>query len=94
MEYLPTNDETIINTIFQRINKNTARLTRQELRHARFGGEFISVAEELTDFLFRALPDGFPRLEKQLRSEIKDIEFVANLLLFLEDGIKGIPKTN
>jgi hypothetical protein len=89
IEYLPTNDETIINTIFQRINKNTARLTRQELRHARFGGQFISVAEELTDFLFRVLPDGFPRLEKQSRSQMKDVEFVANLLLSLEDGIKG-----
>lgn len=33
IEYLPTNEETIINSIFQRINKNTARLTRQELRH-------------------------------------------------------------
>lgn len=89
IEYLPTNDETIINTIFQRINKNTARLTRQELRHARFGGHFISVAEELSEHLFRNLPEGFPRIEAQSRNQMKDVELTANLLLFLEEGIRG-----
>ena len=59
IEYLPTNEETIINSIFQRINKNTARLTRQELRHARYGGLFISAAEELSEQLFDKLPEGF-----------------------------------
>lgn len=89
IEYLPTNDETIINTIFQRINKNTARLTRQELRHAKYGGEFISVAEDLTEYLFTVLPEGFPRIERQSKKQMKDVELVANLLLYLEDGIKG-----
>lgn len=89
IEYLPANDETIIDTIFQRINKNTARLTRQELRHARFGGAFITAAEELTDHLFKTLPEGFPRIESQSRKQMKDVELVANLLLFLEEGIRG-----
>jgi len=89
IEYLPTNEETIINGIFQRINKNTARLTRQELRHARFGGQFITTAEELAEQLFKSLPEGFPRLEAQSRKQMKDVEFVANLLLSLEDGIRG-----
>lgn len=47
VEYLPTNEETIINTIFERINRNTAKLTRQELRHARFSGAFVTTAEDL-----------------------------------------------
>lgn len=89
IEYLPTNDETIINTIFQRINKNTARLTRQELRHARFGGTFITAAEELSEQAFRSLPEGFPRIESQSRKQMKDVELVASLMLFLEDGIRG-----
>ena len=89
IEYLPTNEETIINGIFQRINKNTARLTRQELRHARFGGLFITSAEELAEQMFKALPDGFPRLEAQSRKQMKDVELVANLLLALEEGIRG-----
>jgi uncharacterized protein with ParB-like and HNH nuclease domain len=89
IEYLPTNDETIINTIFQRINKNTARLTRQELRHARFGGQFITAAEELSENVFKTLPEGFPRIESQSRKQMKDVELVANLLLFLEEGVRG-----
>src|SRR5947209_515469 len=34
IEYLPTNDEAIIDSIFDRLNRNVARLTPQELRHA------------------------------------------------------------
>src|SRR5262249_18514188 len=45
VEYLPTNDEQIINGIFDRLNRNVVRLTPQELRHARFDGRFISQAE-------------------------------------------------
>jgi hypothetical protein len=89
IEYLPTNEETIINTIFQRINKNTSRLTRQELRHAKFGGPFISAVEELTEQMFSTLPEGFPRIESQSRKQMKDVELVANLLLYFEDGIRG-----
>jgi len=81
IEYLPTNEETIINGIFQRINKNTARLTRQELRHARFGGQFITAAEELAEQMFKLFPENFPRLEAQSRKQMKDVELVANLLL-------------
>jgi hypothetical protein len=89
VEYLPTNDETVINTIFQRINKNTSKLTRQELRHARFGGPFISAAEELTEFMFEALPQFFPRIQNQSRKQMKDVELVANLLLAIEHGPRG-----
>jgi hypothetical protein len=40
VEFIPSEDETLINTIFDRINRNVAKLTRQELRHAKFGGHF------------------------------------------------------
>ena len=89
VEYLPTNDETIINTIFQRINKNTARLTRQELRHARFGGQFIKAAEELSEWLPKRLPEGFPRVEGQAKKQMKEVELVAGLLLAIESGIRA-----
>ena len=86
VEYLPTNDETIINSVFERINRNTAKLTRQELRHARFSGPFISLAEEMTDRMAKTLPEGFPRIESQSRKQMKDVELVANLLLFFTEG--------
>ena len=89
VEYLPTNDETIINSIFERINKNTAKLTRQELRHARFSGAFISVAEEMAERMVKILPESFPRIESQSRKQMKDVELVANLLFFFEEGVRG-----
>lgn len=89
VEYLPTNEETVINGIFERINKNTAKLTRQELRHARLSGLFISLAEDMAELMFKKLPDGFPRLESQSRKQMKDVELVANLLLYFEDGPRG-----
>ncbi|MGJ5820207.1 DUF262 domain-containing protein [Paludibaculum fermentans] len=89
IEYLPTNNETIINTIFERINKNVARLTRQELRHARLNGIFITTVEELAEYLDATLPEGFPRVEGQARKQMKDVELVANILLSLERGVKS-----
>lgn len=88
-EYLPTNEETIVNTIFERINKNTAKLTRQELRHARFGGLFITLVEEMAELMAATLPEGFPRIESRSRKQMKDVELAANLLLFFEEGIQG-----
>lgn len=89
VEYLPTNDETIINNIFDRINRNVAKLTSQELRHAKYSGEFITVCEELTELLFNELPDYFPQIAKKSMSQMKDVEFVSQILLRLETEPKG-----
>jgi hypothetical protein len=89
VEYLPTNEEAIVNGIFERINKNTAKLTRQELRHARLSGLFVTFAEEMADLMAKTLPEGFPRFESQSRKQMKDVELVANVLLYLEDGVRG-----
>jgi Protein of unknown function DUF262 len=87
VEYLPTSDENAINNIFDRINRNVAKLTPQELRHARFDGAFIATAEKLAAWLGR-VPE-FPRITQSSRDQMKDVEFVANLLLLLEEGPKG-----
>jgi len=89
VEYLPTNEESVINGIFERINTNTAKLTRQELRHARLSGRFITAAEDMTEYMTKALPEGFPRLQSQSRKQMKDVELVANLLLYFEEGPRG-----
>jgi hypothetical protein len=89
VEYLPTNEEALINGIFERINKNTAKLTRQELRHARFSGLFITSAEQLADWMLKKLPENFPRFDSQSRKQMKDVELVASLLLLLEEGVSG-----
>ena len=86
VESLPSTDEHIIGDIFDRINRNTARLTEQELRHARFSGEFITEAEQLVDYMASTLPANFPNIAPQSRRQMKDVEFVAELLLLLEQG--------
>ena len=89
VEYVPTDDEKVINGIFDRINRNVAKLTQQELRHARLAGEFISSAENLAAWMVDSLPKNFPRFASQSRSQMKDVEFVSLLMLLLEEGPKG-----
>lgn len=88
VEYVPSDDEEIINGIFDRINRNVAKLTQQELRHARLDGEFITAAEDQTQWLAETLPS-MPRFAPQSKKQMKDVEFVALLFLLLEDGPKG-----
>lgn len=89
VEYLPTNDETIINNIFDRINRNVAKLTSQELRHAKYSGEFINACEELTEFMLIEFPYYFPQIAKKSMSQMKDVELVSQILLRFETEPKG-----
>lgn len=88
VEYLPTSAENVINDIFDRINKNVAKLTPQELRHARFSGQFTQACEELAEWLGRELPD-FPRISAQSKRQMKDVQLVADFLLMIENGPRG-----
>lgn len=89
VESVPSTDEKIINDIFDRINRNVSKLTPQELRHARFDGVFITTVEQLTDWMLSVLPPNFPSIPSKSRKEMKDVEFVTRLLLFLEEGVKS-----
>jgi hypothetical protein len=89
VEYIPTEDETIIDNVFDRINRNTAKLTAQELRHAKYSGEFISTAEELSEWMAREMSDTFPNIAPKSRRQMKDVELVAHILLLLERGPRG-----
>jgi hypothetical protein len=89
VEYVPTDDESIINGIFDRINRNVAKLTPQELRHAKLDGVFIGAAESLSDWISEVLPKNIPRFASQSKKQMKDVEFVALLLLLLEEGPRG-----
>lgn len=89
VEYIPTDEESVINNIFDRINRNTVRLTAQELRHARFGGRFITSAEELAESVRQQLPQDFPSIAVQSRNQMKDVELIALLLLLVEVGPHG-----
>ncbi|MCP9629161.1 DUF262 domain-containing protein [Rhodopseudomonas palustris] len=86
VEFIPQESEAIISDIFDRINRNVARLSPQELRHARFGGAFISEIEAKTEWMFETLPNNFPYITRRSRGQMKDVEFVAQLFLFIENG--------
>ena len=87
IEYIPTEDETLINEIFDRINRNVAKLSAQELRHAKMDGIFINEAERLAEWMNERLPRNFPSIPDRYKRQIKDVEFVSLLLLFLEQGL-------
>lgn len=89
IEFLPTIDESALSNIFDRINRNVARLTQQELRHARFDGAFASKVEDLTAYLEEVMPKDFPRIAAASRRQMKDAELVAQLLLLIERGIES-----
>jgi len=89
IEFLPSTDEGTLNNIFDRINRNVAKLTPQELRHAKYSGVFATKAEELAELLEELLPKDFPRIAPNSRRQMKDVELVAQLLLLTEKGIES-----
>jgi len=89
IEYLPNTEANVLNSIFDRINRNVAKLSRQELRHAKYDGRFIIVAESLTKYMLSNLPDRFPQISASSVRQMKDVEFVSLLLLLLEEGNKA-----
>ena len=92
IEYLPSSDEQIIGNIFDRINRNVSKLTSQELRNAKFSGDFISLAEKMANWMFDYLGENnkqFPNINATSKKQMKDVEMVAQLLLFLEEGAKS-----
>jgi uncharacterized protein with ParB-like and HNH nuclease domain len=89
VEFIPTEDASVINAIFDRINRNVSKLSFQELRHAKFSGQFAEEVERLTEWAEATLPS-FPNIAAQSRRQMKDSEFVAQLLLFMEKGVASL----
>ena len=89
IEFLPSTDEGTLNNIFDRINRNVAKLTPQELRHAKYSGVFATKAEELSELLEDLLPRDFPRITSNSRRQMKGVELVAQLLLLTEKGVES-----
>lgn len=87
IEFLPSTDEGTLNNIFDRINRNVAKLTPQELRHAKYSGVFATAAERLAEQMESVLPRDLPRIAPASRRQMKDVEFVVQLLLLTEGGV-------
>lgn len=87
VQYLLTNDPTVISNMFDRMNRNVARLSAQELRHASFRGKFMMAVEEQAAWLASRLP-GIPHILPTSQAQMKDHEFVASMLLMYDAGAR------
>jgi hypothetical protein len=82
VEMLSSVEGTLVNEIFDRFNRNSRKLERQELRHARYDGWFIQVAEEESE------KDEWQKLKIVTRARakrMKDVQFISELLLITLD---------
>lgn len=85
IEYLKTTNRSELNQSFDRLNRNVAKLNKQELRHARHAGAFISYVTQLSDDPFwKYMGISTPsRIRRML-----DIEYVSEIFLVVMHGIK------
>lgn len=85
IEYLKTKNRTDLNESFDRLNRNVARLNKQELRHARHAGAFITYVTQLSDDPFWKYMgiSTTSRIRRML-----DIEYVSEIFLVVMHGIK------
>lgn len=85
IEYLKGKDRADFNQCFDRLNRNVARLNKQELRHARYAGAFITYVTQLSDDPF------WHDMGQSTTSRIRrmlDIEYVSEIFLVVMHGIK------
>jgi len=80
-------DLVVVNDIFDRLNRNARKLARQELRHAKFEGWLISLAESESD---REEWREFGVVTNTRAKRMADSQFISELLLvLLENKIMG-----
>jgi hypothetical protein len=87
VEMIDIVEGTVVNEVFDRLNRNARKLTPQELRHAKFDGWLITVVEsEAQKEEWRALGVSTPaRVTRMV-----DSQFISELMLvILEGGVMG-----
>lgn len=78
----PTDDQ--IRDLYARVNKYTVQLNKQELRKADFPGDFIALAEELSEMEFFEKSKIF---SVKQRRRMLDVEYIEELLSVMLEGI-------
>ena len=79
----PTDEE--IRDLYSRVNKYTVQLNKQELRRADFPGDFIHLAEELSENRFFEEARIF---SVKQRRRMLDVEYIEELLTIILKGIQ------
>lgn len=79
IEYVDTNQIDIVNSIFDRLNRNGEPLTNQELRNAKFhNSDFYKLVEKCSKIEFWQHP-----LSKLERNRLEHHEFISELLFVI-----------
>lgn len=83
VEMIDVVEGTVVNEVFDRLNRNARKLTRQELRHAKFEGWFITEVEaEAAREEWRLL--GIVTTARAKR--MVDTQFISELMLVILEG--------
>lgn len=84
IEYIDTSDKSIIDSIFDRLNRNGEPLTGQELRNANYYGSYLlnSVEESSRN------PFWLERLAIVDRARMEDLEFISELFFLIAEGLE------
>lgn len=87
VEMIDVVEGSVVNEVFDRLNRNARKLTPQELRHAKFDGWFIGEVEsESTREDWRTLGISTPARAKRMA----DSQFISELMLVvLENRVLG-----
>jgi hypothetical protein len=87
VEMVDNVEGSLINEVFDRLNRNARKLTRQELRHAKFDGWFATQVEKESD------KDAWKALGVVTTARVKrmaDTQFISELMLvILENAVLG-----
>ena len=84
-EYFTEITDEEVTEVFDRFNRNVQRLNAQELRHAKYGGAFITLMEQLADDLIWQDPRMFGKADIR---RMRDVEYVSVIFSLTMHGIK------
>ena len=87
VEYIESPDKQFINEVFDRLNRTSRKLERQELRHAKYDGWFIAMAEKEAE---REEWERLGVVTKARMRRMKDVQCISELLaVLLKNQITG-----
>lgn len=87
VEFIDSIDGNYVNEVFDRLNRISRKLERQELRHAKYDGWFITTAETEAE---KDEWERFGVVTKARMKRMKDIQFISELLMVvLKNRIDG-----
>jgi hypothetical protein len=73
-------EQATVDEVFDRLNRNSRKLQRQELRHAKFDGWFISFAEEQSE---KKIWQDLTIVSSARTKRMRDVQFISELMIMV-----------